>query len=233
MVLRLRISSSRLPLGLTTITVSPTFLLSRHAADGRGRGNFSRRDVGFFAGDQLVLHFLVLGAVEDLDGGTEAHFIVGDVVHVDHRQVGEALAQLADARLDELLALLGHVVLGVLAEVAERGGFLNLFGKLVNQLVLERVDLFLQFSFDGVCHSLIHSRTHSLWNYKPLGGWSGGAADGAVAAQFSRGTTTEGTEDTKGSACKSGPSAPNKQFTIMRLFGAVVPIRLRLHEKHL
>jgi hypothetical protein len=154
MVLRVRISSSRLPLGLSTITVSPTFLLSKTAADGRGGGNLSGGYVGFLAGDDLVFHFLILGAVVDLDGRTQAHFVVGDVVHVDHGEVGEALAELADARLDELLALLGHVVLGVLAEVAERGGLLNFFRKLVNELVFERVDFFLQFSFDCVSHSL-------------------------------------------------------------------------------
>ena len=70
------------------------------------------------------------------------------------RQVGEALAELADARLDELLALLGHVVLGVLAEVAEGGGLLDFFRKFMDQLVFKRVDLFLQFSFDLLCHGL-------------------------------------------------------------------------------
>ena len=67
-------------------------------------------------------------------------------------EVGEALAELADARLDELLALLGHVVLGVLAEIAERGGLLDLFGKFMDQLVFERVDLFLQLSLDLLSH---------------------------------------------------------------------------------
>ena len=87
----------------------------------------------------------ILGAVENLDGRAKSHPVMGNVVHVDHREVGEALAELADARLDELLALLSHVVLGVLAEVAERGGFLDFLGKLVDQLMFERVDFVLQF----------------------------------------------------------------------------------------
>ena len=78
---------------------------------------------------------------------------MGDVVHVDHREVGEALADLADARFDELLALLGHVVLGVLAEVAEGGGLLDFLGQFVDEFVFERVDFVLQFSFDCVSHA--------------------------------------------------------------------------------
>jgi hypothetical protein len=37
------------------------------------------------------------------------------------------------------------VVLGVLTQVAERGGLLDLFRKFVDQLVFERVDLFRSF----------------------------------------------------------------------------------------
>jgi hypothetical protein len=44
------------------------------------------------------------------------------------------------------------VVLGVFAEIAERSGLLDFFGKFVDQLVFKRVDLFLQFAFDRVCH---------------------------------------------------------------------------------
>ncbi len=132
----------------------PYLFIQQRAADGGGGGNFSGGNVGFFAGHQLVFHFFVLGVVENLDSRTKAHFVVGDVVHVDHGQIGEALAELADARLDELLALLGHVILGVLAEVAEGGGLLDFFRKLVDQLVFERVDFFLQFSFDCVCHEI-------------------------------------------------------------------------------
>jgi hypothetical protein len=40
------------------------------------------------------------------------------------------------------------VVFGVLAKVAEGGGLLDFFGKLVDQLMFERVDLVGQFSFD-------------------------------------------------------------------------------------
>ena len=166
MVLRLRISSSRLPLGLTTITSSPSFFVEQGASDWARRRDFSGCHVGFFACNQLVLHLFILGVIKNLDGGTKAHFVVGDVVHVDHGQIGEPLAELADARLDELLALLGHVVFGVLAEVAEGSGLLDFLRKLVNQLVFERVDFFLQFSFDCVCHEItagLQSLYAGLW----------------------------------------------------------------------
>ena len=53
--------------------------------------------------------------------------------------------QLAEARVDEHLALLGHVVLGVFAEVAQRGRFFDLGGKFVRQLMLEPLNLFQNF----------------------------------------------------------------------------------------
>ena len=136
------------------MTSSPTFLFSSARPMGEVVEIFPVATSDSSLVTSLYSHFFVLGVVEDLDGRSEAHFVVGDVVHVDHGQVGEALAELADARLDELLALLGHVILGVLAEVAEGGGLLDLFGKFVDQLVFERVDFFLQFSLDCVCHGL-------------------------------------------------------------------------------
>ncbi len=58
---------------------------------------------------------------------------------------GEALADLADARFDELLALFCHVILGVLTQITQSGGLLYFFGQFVDKFVLERVDLVLQF----------------------------------------------------------------------------------------
>src|ERR1700689_2743073 len=62
----------------------PYLHIEERAADRRRGRNMSRGHVGLFAGHQLVLHLFVLGAVENLDGGTEAHFVVGNVGHVDH-----------------------------------------------------------------------------------------------------------------------------------------------------
>src|SRR5579863_2203123 len=151
------------------------FLVEQGAANGGSGRNFSGRDVGFLAGDDLIFHLLILGIVVHLYRGTEANSVLGDVVHVDHGEVGEALAELADARLDELLALLGHVIFGVFAEVAEGGSLLDFLGKLVNQLVFERVDLFLQFSFDLIGHEMRRRGLRlGLRYYTPGCGWSRG-----------------------------------------------------------
>jgi hypothetical protein len=109
------------------MAVSPTFLFSRARPIGEVV-EICRRHVGLLAGHELVFHFFILGAVEDGHGRAEADFILGDIVHVDQRQVGKALAQLADARLQILLALLGRVILGVLAEVAQATAFLSSLG---------------------------------------------------------------------------------------------------------
>ncbi len=130
----------------------PYLLIKEGASDGAGGRNLSCGYVRFFAGHQLVFDLFPLGVVVDLDGRSETDPIVGDIVHVDHGQFSEALAELADACLHEFLTLLGHVVLGVFAEIAEGGSLLDFLGQLVNQLVFERVDLFLQLSFDSVCH---------------------------------------------------------------------------------
>ena len=133
------------------------FLVEQGAANGRSGRDLARAYVGLFAGHQLVFDFFILGAVVDLDRGTQPHLVLGDVVHVGQGQVGETLAELAEARLDELLTLLGHVIFGVLAEVAESGGALDFFGQLVDQFVLERVDFFLQFFSKLISHACKYS----------------------------------------------------------------------------
>jgi hypothetical protein len=65
-----------------------------------------------------------------------------------------ALFELAEACVDENLALFGHVVFGVFAEVAEGDRFLDLSGQLGGELVLEKSYLFLQLLFDVFCHGL-------------------------------------------------------------------------------
>src|SRR6267378_6779765 len=60
------------------------FLVEQGTADGRRGRNPPGGDVGLLAGHQLVFDFLILGIVEDLYGGTQSHFVAGDVVHVDH-----------------------------------------------------------------------------------------------------------------------------------------------------
>ncbi len=66
----------------------------------------------------------------------------------DHGELAHALLQLAQARVHEHLALLGHVVLGVFAQVAQRDGLLDLRRQLGGELVLQRLDLFGELGFD-------------------------------------------------------------------------------------
>ena len=81
----------------------------------------------------LVLHN-DLRSQSDLVGGN-----LGDV---DLRQLAEALAQLAQPRLYELLPLERSLVLAVLAEIAQLDRLSNLLGKGDVQLILKLLDLF-------------------------------------------------------------------------------------------
>jgi len=128
------------------------------AADGAGGGDEALGDVGLFAGDELVGDLFVLGAVEDDDGGAVADAVAGDVVEVDHGELAHALLELAEAGVDELLALLGGVVLGVFAEVSEGDGLLDLGRELDGELLLQDPDLFCDRGFNvfhtDVCSEL-------------------------------------------------------------------------------
>jgi len=59
---------------------------------------------------------------------------------------------LAKARIHKRLALLGHVVLGVLRQISHGHGLLDLGGKFVLELVLEEFDLGEKLLFDVFGH---------------------------------------------------------------------------------
>jgi hypothetical protein len=124
------------------------FFAEQGAADGGGGGDEALGDVGFFAGNELVGELLVLGGVEDDDGGAEADTVAGDVVEVDHGELAHTLLELAKACIDELLALLGGVVLGVFGEIAEGDSLLDLRGEFGGELVLEGLDLLFESLLD-------------------------------------------------------------------------------------
>ncbi len=124
------------------------FLADEAAADGRRGGDETLGDVGFFTGDELVGDVFTLGLVMHLYGGAEANLVAWDVFEVDHGELAHALFELAEAGVDELLALLGHVVFGVFGEVTERYGFFDLRGEFGGELVLEGADLFVERFFD-------------------------------------------------------------------------------------
>jgi hypothetical protein len=130
------------------------FFAEQGAADGGGGGDEAFGDVGLFACDELVGELFVFSAVEDDDRGAEADLVVGDVVEVDHGEFAHALLELAEACVDELLALLGGVVLGVFGEIAEGYGLLDLRGEFGGELVLEGLDLLFE-SFLDVFHAWV------------------------------------------------------------------------------
>jgi hypothetical protein len=66
---------------------------------------------------------------------------VGDPLEVHQRNFADTLLQHADPRLDEPLPLLGGLIFGILAQVAELPRALDLPRELGLQLLVERVDL--------------------------------------------------------------------------------------------
>ena len=78
---------------------------------------------------------------------TPRRAVAGDIGQVHERQLGHALFHHAQTGANELLALLGHVVLGIFGEIAERHRLLEFGGKFMVQLMFEYVDFFLQLLF--------------------------------------------------------------------------------------
>src|ERR671936_974006 len=80
----------------------PDFLIQQGPANRRSSRNFPGGHVRLFAGYDVVLDVFILSTVVNLDRRTQANLVLRDIVHVDHGKVGEPLAQLAYAGLDEL-----------------------------------------------------------------------------------------------------------------------------------
>ena len=68
------------------------FLVEQGAANRRTGRNFARREIGFFAGDQLVLDLFVLVVVVNLDSRAQPHLVVGNIIHVNQREIAHAFA---------------------------------------------------------------------------------------------------------------------------------------------
>src|SRR6185312_10430314 len=117
-------------------------LADEAASDGRSGGDESLVNVGFLTCDELVLNLLVLGYVVNGHRRAEGGAVPGDIGEVDERQLSHTLFELAEARVDELLALFGHVVFGVFAQVAHGHGLLDLGGQFVSKLMFKLVDFF-------------------------------------------------------------------------------------------
>src|SRR5262249_44958007 len=86
------------------------------------------------------------------DRRSEPDFVRRDLVEIHQLNLADALLQQTDAGLDEALALLGRLVFGVLAEVAQFARALDLSGELRLQLLVELGDFVLEFLQDPVFH---------------------------------------------------------------------------------
>src|SRR5262249_46764302 len=89
-----------------------------------------------------------------------------DLVQVDERERSHSAMELADARLQEALALLGRLVLGVLPQVSVLASPQDLLGQVNLQLVVERPDLFLEPLLD-IDHAPSRPRKTSYYHGLP------------------------------------------------------------------
>jgi hypothetical protein len=121
------------------------FAVEQRLADGRGRGDHSLFDVSLFGAYELVFDFDLALDVQHDDARTVTGTILWDVAEIEHAEIAHALFELADAGVNEALALFGKLVLGVFREVAVGPGDGNFLGQLYAELVLERSDLVLEF----------------------------------------------------------------------------------------
>jgi hypothetical protein len=76
------------------------------------------------------------------------------LVEVHQRDLADTLLQQADAGLDQALTLLGRLVFGVLAQVAQLARPLDLLRQLGLQLLLELMDLVLELPEQAGLHRL-------------------------------------------------------------------------------
>ena len=148
MVVRLRISNSLRPPRRVYLGRISLPLVQQAPADGGGRRNPALLNVRLFGRNQLVGDFDVLLKVIEDNGGSIGGPVPGYPVEVDHGHVGQSLAELSQFGVEDLLPLLGRLVFGIFAQVAQRNGFLQLFRELLGQLVLYHANFFFQFPLD-------------------------------------------------------------------------------------
>jgi len=111
-------------------------LAEQRPADGRRHRDVSLLELDRVAEDQIVslaaAGFLIL----EHDLRSQTHAVRRDLRRIDRRKLAQALAQMPEARLHELLALERGLVFTVLTEVAELDGFANFLRQRDVELVL-------------------------------------------------------------------------------------------------
>src|SRR6185369_9959217 len=117
--------------------------------------------VGLLQAGLLVAH---------VDGRTEADLVVRDLRDVDGRQLAQALTELPETGLDELLPLESSLVLAVLAQVAHLDRFPDLIGKRDVELELELLDLVPKLLFQLFDHGAPDCVTTIKGDARPVAG---------------------------------------------------------------
>jgi len=129
--------------------------VEKSLANRRGCGDEAFFGVNFFAADELVLDLDVFVGIENENSGAVTGTIFGNVGEIQHSEVAHAFFQLADAGVDETLALLCVFVFGVFGEVTVRACDGNFLGEFDVELVVEPINFFLELLLnfrDGVKH---------------------------------------------------------------------------------
>src|SRR5262245_50429683 len=145
------------------------FLVQELAADRRRGGNKALLRVGVFRHDELVLEFVFV--LTDGDARAETGLAVRNAVDVHERDLAHAALQHGNAGVDVGLAFLRGLIFGVLAQVAQLAGALDLLGELHVQLALERVDLVFESLDEFFFHRLkLRSLTYRNSISRPASG---------------------------------------------------------------
>src|SRR5258708_26654981 len=121
------------------------------------------------AKDEMIDLPLTRLLVLDHDTGAQSHAVLGDLRHVDRRQLAQTLPQMTKARLNELLPLERCLVLAVLAQVAVLHRFPDLVRHRDVELVLQSLDFLAKLAFELFDH-LTPPRTQKM----AAPGWSAG-----------------------------------------------------------
>src|SRR6185369_12078504 len=116
-------------------------LAEQCAANGRRHRDVPLLEVHGVAEDEVVGLLQSGLLVAHVDGRAEPDLVVRDLGDVDGRQLAQALPELAEAGLHELLTLERSLVLAVLAQVAHLDRFPDLVGERDVELELELLDL--------------------------------------------------------------------------------------------
>src|SRR5687768_7165711 len=122
-------------------------------SDGRGRGDHPLLRVGFLGHDELV-HDGVAALVAKVHRRAEAGTIAWNAIEVYHRNLAHPLLEHRDARVDDILPVLGSLVLRVLAQIAKLARPLDLLRQIHLQLALEGGDLVVETLDDSFFHRL-------------------------------------------------------------------------------